>query len=70
MEREGLIAPDLTPEEREVLTAGITEWGGPARCTDQLAAAMDFGSVDELGQKSARLVQALRASAPRPARPA
>jgi len=51
-----------------VLTAGLTEWGGPARCTDQLAAAMDFGSVDELGQESARLVQALRASAPLSAR--
>ena len=44
MATEEFTVSDLTDEERHVLARGLAEWGGPARCTDALAAAMDFAS--------------------------
>ncbi|GAA0994800.1 hypothetical protein [Subtercola frigoramans] len=38
----------LTPTERQVLRSGLIEWGGPARCTEELAIAMGFSSVADL----------------------
>lgn len=35
----------VTDDERYILSRGLAEWGGPAHCTDALAAAMDFGTV-------------------------
>lgn len=35
---------DLTDGEREVLRAGIVEWGGPVRVTQELAVAMGSGT--------------------------
>jgi hypothetical protein len=40
------VPPDLTDEERDLLDAGLIHWGGPARMTDQLAAAIGFVSAD------------------------
>jgi hypothetical protein len=44
----GLLDVDLTPEERYVLNRGLVEWGGPAHCTEAMANAMGFASVDNL----------------------
>ncbi|MGE0786421.1 MAG: hypothetical protein AB7S26_12195 [Sandaracinaceae bacterium] len=41
---EEIIDVDLTPEERLLLRCGLNEWGGPARCTDEMAVAMGFPS--------------------------
>ena len=38
----------LSDDERRVLRAGLTEWGGPANCTDELAVAMGFQSLTDL----------------------
>ena len=52
---------DLTPNERYVLARGLTEWGGPASPTDELARAMGFRDVKDLWQGEGRdLRNALR----------
>jgi hypothetical protein len=38
--------PLLTNEERELLLVGLTQWGGPARMTNEVAAAVGFGRAD------------------------
>ena len=50
-----MIAISLREDERAVLMCGLLEWGGPAHCTDALAFAMDFGTVDELLSVGIRL---------------
>jgi hypothetical protein len=35
----------LTPEERDVLIAGLVQWGGPARMTDEVATVVGFESA-------------------------
>jgi len=47
-EAADLIAIDLTDDERAVLRAGLVEWGGPARVTQELAIAMGFRDQDNL----------------------
>jgi hypothetical protein len=60
-----MIAIDtLTGEERYVLARGLTEWGGPANCTDALAVAMGFGSVTELYTEAQRLTILIREGRP------
>ena len=49
------VSIDLSDDERGVLLDGLREWGGPARCTDEMALAMGFGTVEELRASSARL---------------
>lgn len=39
---------DLTDDERAVLRAGLAEWGGPARVTQELAVAMGFRDQADL----------------------
>lgn len=58
------IAVDLTTDERLVLIHGLIEWSGPASCTDALAVAMGFDSVDDFLAESDRLVAALEANRP------
>ncbi|WP_282778381.1 hypothetical protein [Nocardia sp. CC201C] len=48
MDLDGLVAIELSEDEREVLRRGLSEWGGPAHCTDALAVAMGFESVADL----------------------
>jgi hypothetical protein len=55
---------DLTGEERDVLAGALTEWGGPAHCTDALAVAMDFGSVEGLYEQAQRLRPLIRSGQP------
>ena len=54
----------LTPDERELLTRGLSEWGGPAHCTDELAIAMGFASVKDLFSQADRLLDALKKQVP------
>lgn len=55
---------DLTDEERFVLRWGIHEWSGPARCTEELACAMGFESVQDLLANSNRLRAAVHSGEP------
>ncbi|WP_436533946.1 hypothetical protein [Actinoplanes sp. HUAS TT8] len=55
---------ELDEDEREVLAHGLTEWGGPARCTEALAVAMDFGGIAELFEHVVRLRPLVRAGQP------
>ena len=55
----------LTKEERYVLDRGLVEWGGPARCSEELAVAMGFADVNDLLRgDGARILQDLRHQRP------
>ena len=54
----------LTAEERKFLLRGLGEWGGPARCTDQLAIGMGFEGLDQFHGDVERLREALKAGEP------
>ena len=54
----------LTVEERRVLRCGITEWGGPAHCTEEFARAMGFDGVADLELHSPRLREAVEVGEP------
>src|ERR1700712_359914 len=59
-----LINIDLSERERLFLSQGLTTWGGPARCSEELAVAMGFSSVANLFDEGARLSDALLAGEP------
>ena len=40
-----LMEESLTPEEKDVLVAGLGQWGGPARMTDEVAKVIGFEST-------------------------
>ncbi|MFI5589995.1 hypothetical protein ACIA5G_33445 [Amycolatopsis sp. NPDC051758] len=42
----------------------LLEWGGPARCSDELAVGMGFAGLDDLIDQCERLRAALRAGSP------
>lgn len=52
----------LTTHERRVLSNGINEWGGPARCTEELAVAMGYDTVADIFRQTPRLHAAIEAS--------
>jgi hypothetical protein len=58
----------LTAEERELLSQGLLQWGGPAAPTDALAAAMGFVDVHDLLTESTRIGEAIQQGAPMTAR--
>ncbi|MFE5502875.1 hypothetical protein ACFQ73_09980 [Amycolatopsis japonica] len=64
MASEELVSVELPDDEREVLRRGLAEWGGPASCTEALAAAMGFRSVADLLEDGRRLRTALAARKP------
>ncbi|WP_067549273.1 hypothetical protein [Nocardia crassostreae] len=68
MDSDGLVAIELSNDEREVLRHGLGEWGGPAHCSDVLAVAMGFESVMDLHEQGRRLRSALIANEPLSAR--
>lgn len=68
MTADELVPIELDEDEREVLAHGLTEWGGPARCTEALAVAMDFGSIASLFEHVVRLRPLLRTGQPLTAR--
>jgi hypothetical protein len=45
----------LTPEEKDVLIAGIVQWGGPARMTDEVATMIGFESASAFYADTQRL---------------
>jgi hypothetical protein len=59
MKPEDLLDVALTPSERTVLRHGMIEWGGPARCTEEMAVAMGFDGVQHLFEETDRLVMAI-----------
>jgi hypothetical protein len=61
---EHLIAIDLTDDQRAVLRAGLVEWGGPARVTQELAVAMGFRDQDDPFAEGDRIRIALEARQP------
>ena len=64
MEAADVLSPDLTEAERQLLRWGIIEWGGPARCTDEMAVAMGFLSVQDLFDSTDRLAHSIESGAP------
>jgi hypothetical protein len=62
--KEARHAYDLTDRERQLLMSGISEWGGPSRCSDALAKAMGFKSVENLFEEGQRLREHLKFGEP------
>jgi len=54
-----MISIDLSPEERDLLRQGLLEWGGPARCSEEMAIAIGFRSVAELLEESVKIADIL-----------
>ncbi len=63
-EADDVIEVELSDAERRVLDRGLVEWGGPARCTDAMARAMGFDSVQNLYEQGDRIVGDLDARRP------
>jgi hypothetical protein len=55
---------DLDAGERRLLSSGMLEWGGPARCTEEMAIALGFESVQDIFDQTDRLRGALASGAP------
>jgi len=54
----------LASDEIALLDRALLEWGGPARCSDELAVGMGFADLDDLIVQRERLRAALRAGSP------
>ncbi|MET8969721.1 hypothetical protein [Streptomyces hydrogenans] len=54
----------VTESEVALLRRALLEWGGPARCSDQLAVGMGFDGREDLLQQCGRLRNALGQDAP------
>ncbi|HEY9367172.1 hypothetical protein [Streptomyces sp.] len=54
----------LTPDETGLLRRALLEWGGPARCSDQLAVGMGFAGFQDLLDQSGRIRRALADDTP------
>jgi hypothetical protein len=63
-EMAALIEIPLTQPERQLLLYGMNEWGGPARCTEELARAMGFPSRAHMYSEFDRLKPSLRNKQP------
>lgn len=61
---EPLVDVTLTDDERLLLLMGLNEWGGPARCTDEMAAAMGFEDCADLKRQGLRLREVVKAGDP------
>ncbi|WP_297627024.1 hypothetical protein [Nocardia sp.] len=55
MDSDHLIEIDLSDDERDVLRCGLSEWGGPARCSDALAVAMGVQSQKQGRSRAAAM---------------
>ena len=65
MNSDELIQVDLTPAEQDMLAQGLSQWGGPASPTDELARAMGFQGTQDLWRgKGRELRDALRLGKP------
>lgn len=63
-DRDELVDPDLTDDERLLLRLGLREWGGPARCTEELATAMGFRGALDMFSEGDRLSALIAAGEP------
>ncbi|MEU0528845.1 hypothetical protein [Streptomyces niveus] len=54
----------LAEDETALLRRALLEWGGPARCSDQLAVGMGFASERDLLDQCPRLRRALADDVP------
>lgn len=45
---DGLISIELDADERLLLRQGMNQWGGPDKCTMEMAVAMGFADLDDL----------------------
>ncbi|QDQ16543.1 hypothetical protein FH965_25005 [Streptomyces spectabilis] len=54
----------LTAYEVKLLRRALLEWGGPARCSHQLAVGMGFAGVQDLYDQCERLRSALSSDTP------
>ena len=64
VEPTDVLSPDFDDAERRLLRWGAIEWGGPARCTDEMAVAMGFQSVQDLFDSTDRLTDAIESGTP------
>ncbi len=58
------LSVNLEEQERRVLVAGLTEWSGPARPTEELAVALGFDGLDDFGSERLGLWWALEQHQP------
>ena len=61
---EELLSIDLAEDERQLLVSGLNQWGGPARCTEEMAWAMGFDSIKDLLDAADRLIDAVQRQRP------
>ncbi|GLD02176.1 hypothetical protein Mkiyose1088_40420 [Mycobacterium kiyosense] len=59
-----LVAVELTEDEIYLLRHGLGQWGGPAGCTEVMAIAMGFNSVDDLFGQFDRLTVLMKRGQP------
>ncbi len=64
MTADELVKVDLCDAERQLVTRGLAEWGGPAHCTDALAIAMGFDGVRHFYTEARRLSTSIRTGQP------
>lgn len=64
MTADELIHVALDKDERDLLAAGLVEWGGPARPTEELAIAMGFAGLAAFRVDRSRLRTAIEAGEP------
>jgi len=55
MDEASALPVELDETQRQFLRAALLDWGGPARPTDELAAAMGFGSAVTLSREAREL---------------
>lgn len=63
---DGAVDLPITDVQRAILRRALLQWGGPATCSEELARAMGFRSVADLGAATRRLLAALRDGRPLP----
>ncbi len=59
-----VISVELDESERRVLAAGLDEWGGPARPTEELAIALGFEGLDDFDRERPRLKESIESNWP------
>ena len=50
-----LVEVELEPSEHSLLWQGLHQWGGPARCTEEMAVALGFEGIDHMSREGKRL---------------
>ncbi len=50
--------------DRQVLVAGLNEWSGPARPTEELSVALGFAGLEDFSRERLRLRQAIEHDEP------